>query len=350
MARYFSALRLETEAVLSAFEMEPIEVSSIYIGGGTPSLCNPDLIEEWIAQVSAYAVFLPGFEFTVEANPESLTEQFARRMFNAGANRVVIGAQSFNVAALKKIGRKQKIKDIYQAFYFARMAGFDNIGADLIFGLPGQTDRLLRSDIDRLISLEPKHISFYQLTVEADTALEKNIASGKVIVPDEDKCADFYRLGSHLLSDHKYLRYEVSNFALDGFACRHNIAYWDGHPYLAFGPAAHGFIHNQRFGNVKDVNQYVEMIEAGKLPVAFVESLEDRDRLIEVVMLSLRTAEGLNKEKLIRAFGEPALAIVESAAASRYIRSGHLVNDDGVLKLTDRGFLVADKIIFDLVS
>ncbi len=313
-------------------------------------MCDPALLEEWIHDINGYAAFLPGFEFTIEANPETLTEEFARRVFQAGINRLIIGSQSFSVSSLKLVGRKQRNKDIYQAFYNARLAGFENIGADLIFGLPGQTIKKLRTDIDRLTSLEPKHISFYQLTVEPGTLLEKNIESGAIVVPDDDACAEMYLLGSHLLHDKKYLRYEISNYALEGFESKHNSGYWNSTPYIGLGPAAHGFVNNQRYSNIADVDEYIRRIESGVLPIDFVEELSARDKLNEAILLSLRTTRGINKENLIREFGEPALSILESSSIAVYLNEGFLEVTDGYLKLTDRGFLVADKIISDLLS
>ncbi|MEZ5357509.1 MAG: radical SAM family heme chaperone HemW [Candidatus Zixiibacteriota bacterium] len=348
--RFFKALRTETELVLAAFEHEPVEIKTLYIGGGTPSLVDPELLNDWLATVSAFAQFQLDFEFTIEANPESLTDEFARRAVEAGANRIVIGVQSFTPASLQKLGRKQRNKDIYQAFYNARIAGFSNIGADLIFGLPGQTMKKMRTDIDRLIALEPKHISFYQLTVEPDTVLERRLAEGKVELPDDDTCADMYRLGSHLLMDHKFDRYEISNFALDGYAARHNCNYWNGTPYIAFGPSGHGYLNNHRYSNVGDVREYVSRIEAGLSPIDFVETLTEEEKLDEAILLGLRQGVGIDKPKLIRRFGEPALAILEGEIVADFIKRGYLTVDEGFLRLTDDGFLVADRIIYELVS
>lgn len=348
--RFFKALHTETESVLTAFEQEPIDIKTMYIGGGTPSLIDSDLLDDWLYLVGTFAHFQSDFEFTVEANPESLTEQFARRAFNAGANRIVIGAQSFSPSALKKVGRIQRNKDIYRAFYNARMAGFENIGADLIFGLPGQTIKKMRTDIDRLIALEPNHISFYQLTVEPDTVLERRIAEGRVELPDDDTCADMYRLGSHIMMDRGYERYEISNFAQDGFAARHNRNYWNGTPYIAFGPSGHGYLNNHRYSNIGDVGEYVARIEAGQSPIDFVETLTDEERLDEAILLGLRQGSGIDKPGLIRAFGEPAMAILEGEIVAEYINRGYLRVDEGFLHFTDDGFLVADRIIYDLVS
>ncbi len=322
---------------------------SIYVGGGTPSLIDTGLLESWVALVSSYCHYTPEFEFTIEANPESLTESFGRRAFDLGANRIIIGSQSFSAASLKKVGRIQKNKDIYQAFYNARLAGFENIGADLIFGLPGQTIKKMRTDIDRLIALEPKHISFYQLTVEPDTVLEKNVESGIVRLPNDDKCAEMYQLGTHLLQDYDFLRYEISNFAIEGFESKHNSGYWNGTPYIAFGPAGHGYINSIRYSNIGDVNEYVERMENNLSPIDFTEELTKEDRLDEAILLGLRQACGIDKPKLIRAFGEPALAILEGELVADFIAREFMVNEDGFLRLTNDGFLVADRIIYELV-
>jgi oxygen-independent coproporphyrinogen-3 oxidase len=348
--RLFQAIGYETEATLLSFGHEPVEVASIYIGGGTPSLADPAIVERWLGLLSVYCRFLPDYECTIEANPESLTDEFARRAFAAGVNRIVIGVQSFAVGSLKQLHRKQTTRDIYQAFYRVRMAGFENIAADLIFGLPGQTMKKMRIDIDRLSALEPNHISFYQLTVEPETRLAEDVRAGTVRLPDEAVMAAMYRLGSHLLIDKKYRRYEVSNFARDGFSSRHNDAYWNGSPYIGLGPAAHGFVNNHRYGNIAHVKTYIEAVEAGQAPVAFVEELTDEQRLMETVMLSLRTAAGIDRERLLLRFGAAAERILDGPVTARYIQSRYLLDEGGFIRLTDDGFLVADKIIADILA
>jgi oxygen-independent coproporphyrinogen-3 oxidase len=336
--------------ILSALGHEPIDVASIYIGGGTPSLLDPRILEDWIRLLGSYIRLLPDHEFSVEVNPESLTDDFARRTFEAGINRIIIGAQSFSSKNLKLLNRKQSTRDIYKAFYRARSAGYKNIAADLIFGLPGQTMKMMRTDIERLTALQPNHISFYQLTVEEGTRLAARIESGEIVLPGEEQSASMYRLGSHMLIDRKYRRYEVSSFARDGFRSRHNYAYWNGSPYIGLGPAAHGYINGCRYGNIKNVDKYVETVEAGVMPIDFVEELTDQQKLIETVMLSLRTAEGLDRQRLVNRFGKSGRDIVERQIVKQYIKSGHLIDDSGFLRLADAGFLLADKIILDLVK
>lgn len=348
--RYFQALRYETEMVLASFGHEPVEIASVYIGGGTPSLAEVDSLAGWLETVFGYGRLTPDCEFTIEANPESLSPEFAVKTHELGINRIVIGAQTFAVGLLQPLGRRQKMKDIYRAFYLARLAGYDNVAADLIFGLPGQRIKQVKLDIERLAALEPTHISFYQLTVEPKTRLAADIESGRITLPDEESIAGMYRFGAHLLADKGYLRYEVSNFAREGRICRHNAAYWTDAPYIGLGPAAHGYIGNRRYANRSDLAEYIALLEAGRLPLAFVEKLDDGQRLLETVMLSLRTAEGIDKEKLIRSFGEPALAMLEGKAKAGYIASGHLIDDMGFVRLSDAGFLLADTIIADLVA
>lgn len=331
--------------VLSAFEQEPVEVSSIYIGGGTSSLIDSGFLEKWMSLIGSFCTFASGIEFSVETNPESLTPEFAEKTFQAGANRIIIGVQSFDEKSLKKLGRFQNSKNIYQAFYNARMAGYKNIGSDLIFGLPGQTMKKLRSDIDRLLALEPNHISFYQLTVEAGTILEEKIQSGKIILPDDDELAKMYRLGSHILMDKKFFRYEISNFAPEDFECRHNISYWDNSPYIGLGPAAHGYINNHRYNNVAEVGEYISLIESGQLAISNAEELTREQKFTEAVMLAMRRAVGVDKRILLQEFGEWALELLEGKTAAAFINDGYLAIEDNHLRLTDSGFLLADKII-----
>jgi oxygen-independent coproporphyrinogen-3 oxidase len=336
--------------VLAAFGHEPVEIASVYIGGGTPSLMEVDCLAGWLETVQAYGRLTADCEFTIEANPESLTPEFAVGTHHLGVNRIVIGAQSFGVGLLRPLGRRQKMKDIYRAFYLSRLAGYDNIAADLIFGLPQQRIRQVKLDIERLAALEPAHISFYQLTVEPGTRLAADIVSGRITLPDEEIIASMYRFGAHLLSDKGYLRYEVSNFAREGRICRHNLAYWTGAPYVSLGPAAHGYVNGHRYANQADLDAYIAMLEAGQLPLALLETIDPTQRLMETIMLSLRTAAGIDKERLIRTFGERALAILEGKAKARYVSSGHLLDELGFVRLSDDGFLLADTIIADLAA
>jgi len=335
--------------VFSAFGYEPLEIASIYIGGGTPSLIPSKLLERWLTHLRAYINFVPDFEFTVEANPESLSSEICHDLYDLSVNRIVIGVQSFSPAPLRQLGRRVRTKDIYQAFYNARSAGLENIGGDLIFGLPGQKIKNLRTDIDRLTALDPQHISLYQLTVEQNTKLAEMIADGEITLPDEDTCAAMYRIGSHILIDRGYQRYEVSNFARGGFASRHNLAYWTDHPYIGLGPAANGYIHGVRYANIADLDRYYELTESGRSAVAFTERLTDDQKLMEKIMLSLRMADGIDRRGLIDSFGKKGEKILESPAVRRLIRGGFMVNDAGFLRLTDNGFLLADKIIAELV-
>jgi oxygen-independent coproporphyrinogen-3 oxidase len=346
----FRAIRYETEMVFLAMGREPIDIASIYIGGGTPSLIRPKLLEEWIGVVKSYSRFLPGYEFTVEANPESLTDEFAERSYRAGVNRIVIGVQSFSTQSLRRLGRRQTTRQIYRAFYRARSAGYENIGADLIFGLPDQTMRKVRTDIDRLAALDPTHISYYQLTVEQGTTLAEQVASGEIVLPGEETLASMYQIGVHMLGDYGYQRYEVSNFAQDGYRSRHNYAYWNGSPYIGLGPGAHGFVNNRRYADIMDIERYIKAIESGILPIGFIEELTGHQRMMEMVMLSLRTADGIDKQSLVLHFGEPAVMLLESPAVARHVGGGYLHDGPGFLRLTDAGFLVADKIIADLTG
>lgn len=350
MKRFFRAAASEVAMTFDNVRYEPIKVNSLYIGGGTPSLVNTDLLKKWLDTLNSYIAFIPDYEFTIETNPDSVTEEFARTVKLLGVNRIVIGVQSFDSRRLSRLNRHQKVSDIHRAFAISRSAGFENIGLDLIFGWPGQKLQSLITDIERLVALKPEHISLYQLTVESGTRLEKRIFEGEISLPGEETMAVMYEAGVKLLEEYGYKRYEVSNFASEGFHSRHNFAYWKGTPYLGFGPSAHSFVNPYRWSNVSDLSGYIEMIEGGCGPWDFFETLTAEQRFIEVVMLSLRTADGLDKEKLSREYGKKASVFFDGRILTKFISSGYLVDTGQRLQLTNRGFLVADKIIADLIS
>jgi len=348
--RFARAVEYETELILSSFGREPLDIASIYIGGGAPSSADIDMLERWLDSVHGYGRFLPGYEFTIEADPERLTDEFARRTFKLGINRIVIGVQSFHMSFIRRLARRQQTKDIYRAFYNARMAGYENLAADLLYALPNQKIKHVKTDIERLTALEPTHIWFYRRMIEDSMPLKDDTRTGEITLPGRDDAAAMYRIGSHMLIDRGYKRYEVSNFARDGWRSRHNYACWRRTPYIGLGPTAHGFVNNFRYGNISDIENYIEAVETGIMPFAFVDELTEEQRLIETVVLSLRTADGIDKEQLMLRFGEKALWLLEGKVAERLIDSGHLLNESGFLRLTDAGFLIADEIIANLVG
>ncbi|MBN2225795.1 MAG: radical SAM family heme chaperone HemW [candidate division Zixibacteria bacterium] len=347
--RYFAAL--ERELTLAIDEIEPSQrtLETIYIGGGTPSLMHLSHLENLLSALHRCFRFASDLEFSFEINPESINAEKLLELYRLGVNRPIFGLQSFNVRLLKRLNRRHTISDSLRAIYQARATGFVNFGIDLIFGLPRQTSRLLSDDLDQAVDLAPPHISYYQLTVEPNTVLADKIASGQLKLPDNDLMAAMYRGIHQTLSKHGYERYEVSSFARPGFACRHNLRYWEGGDFLGLGPAAHSFIGERRFANVADLGIYLQSLDNRTRPlVADVVGMEAR--MTEAVMLGLRTARGISRGDFHRRFGMPVERAIDGDMLTLLRDNGLISADGNYVKLTDSGLPVADDIIRRLIK
>lgn len=346
---FFEALAVETELVAEEFAELDNWVATIFVGGGTPSLANLDMFESWLDQLRSLFYIPPDVEFSFECNPESVTLDMLERLQSLGVNRPTFGIQSFYPSLLKLLGRRHNPTDSHRAIYLAGALGFDNYGVDLLFGLPKQTTKMLSDDLDQFIALEPPHISFYQLTVEPDTALIKRVADGSLIMPDDDTVYAHYKGAVEQLSEYGYTRYEVGSFAKDGKTCRHNLGYWEGGDYLGLGPGAHSFMHGRRFANSSDLKKYTKTLLSGSRPVIIDESGLD-SRMNEAIMLGLRLTRGIDRKRFAERFGVPVEERLVREQYDTFVESGHLIPDKGRLRLSDDGILLAEEITSRLVK
>ena len=271
--------------------------STIYIGGGTPSLLSTPQIELILTAINKQFGINNNAEITLEANPATITEQSISNYLKLGINRLSIGIQSFNDSELQLLGRPHTAQDGLLIYELARKSGFKNINLDLIFGSPAQTITNFNSSLDTAIDLAPEHISLYELTVEPSTPLADSIKRGDIIPLDADSTQRMYFRAIEKLRDHGYEHYEISNFATSQHQCKHNIGYWRRVPYLGLGPSAHSFCNNQRSWNVKSIEKYNRMILAHDLAIEGTEELTTSQRELETIFLSLRTSEGINLQK-----------------------------------------------------
>lgn len=346
---YFKALT--TELALAADTIDPDNrvIETIYFGGGTPSLINLPLFENFLTSIRSHFTIKPGAEFTLEVNPESVDADRLSAFKELGVTRPVIGIQSFNTRLLKLLGRKHVLDDSFRAIYLTRALGFENFGIDMIFGLPRQTGKLLSDDLDILTDLAPPHVSYYQLTVEHDTILEKKIADGHLRLPANDLMAAMYLAINMELAQYNLHRYEISSFAKPGFECRHNMRYWEGGDYLGLGPSAHSFIDNRRFANKPDLKTYIARISRGIRPLIFdTESIESR--MAEAIMLGLRTTRGINRQDFRRRFKMPLKNAIDTQNLSICLHAGLIEAGKKYMRLTESGFPLADEIIQKLIK
>ncbi len=318
---------------------EPLHLRTLYLGGGTPSLLGPGAFGRLLDGLSAHAVVPHGGEVTAEANPESFTAELAADWVAAGVNRVSFGAQTFHEPSLRWMGRLHGPDGPGRAVRVARSAGLENVGLDLIFGLPERLGRDLAADIDAVLALEPEHISVYGLSVEPATPLGRWVREGREIAPDPDRYSEEYVEVSRRITAAGYEHYEVSNFARPGRWSRHNASYWRGDPYLGLGNGAHSFVGGERWWNQRDWDAYRVAVEEGRSPVADRETIGPAEARLERTWLGLRTREGLSQSELTPE---------QRAAVSAWEAEGWAEVNDGAVRLTVEGWLLLDRLAVEL--
>ena len=330
----------------------PGEYDTLYIGGGTPSILPPALIRR-IAEAAGDLLPWHGdrpAEFTLEANPDDITDARCREWRDAGVNRLSLGIQSFSDPLLKSMRRSHDAATGRRALGILA-SHFDNFSLDLIFGIPGQTLDIWRRDIEEALSFHPVHISCYSMMYEQGTALTALRDAGRLRPVDEETSLLMYDHLRRRLRDAGYEHYEISNFSLPGRRSLHNSAYWTGEPYLGLGPAAHSYDgHRRRTANPHDIRGYIARYsgQGDSQPFASVEILSDDELREEMIMLSMRTCEGLSlqryAEKFSAAEASRVLCIARKAA-----ERGEVVVADDYIRLTDKGIMVADDLILRLI-
>jgi oxygen-independent coproporphyrinogen III oxidase len=283
-------------------EKAQFSADTIYIGGGTPSLLEPSLLRRLMGTIRQTFGGAPS-EVTLEADPETVTDQKASHWVAAGINRVSFGVQSFVDKELQAAGRMHRREDIYRAFAILRAAGIANISFDLIAGLPWQTRETWRESLEALHQLGPEHVSVYLLEVDEGSRLGNELLSGgsrysASAVPSDDEMASFYETACEFLRTAGYAHYEISNWAKPQFASRHNLKYWQREPYLGFGAGAHSFSGSERWANAHDAAAYVGAIETGRLPVEQRETVTPDMALEEELFLGLRKLDGIDLRRI----------------------------------------------------
>jgi oxygen-independent coproporphyrinogen-3 oxidase len=324
-------------------------VDTVYLGGGTPSLLPPAALGRILDSVRDS--FRCAFEeVTLEADPETVTEEKAAAWQAAGLNRISLGAQSFNDAELKAAGRMHRRGDIFEAASRLRRAGFANISFDLIAGLAHQTAESWRESLEGLLSLRPEHASIYMLEIDEGSRLGREALAGGTRysadrLPNEDWVACFYELAGERLAGAGYEHYEISNWALPGFRSRHNLKYWRREPYLGFGAGAHSFRDGRRWANAHEPGAYVAGIEQGRLPVAQHEQLTPERELEEELFLGLRQLDGIDFARL-----EERYNVALRPRLKRLREAGLVEVDGGRVRLAPACLSVSNEVFVELLD
>jgi oxygen-independent coproporphyrinogen III oxidase len=316
-----------------------LPLRTLYLGGGTPSLLGVGAVPRLLESLGGHVELSGLVEFTVEANPESFLPALAQDWMDAGVDRISFGAQTFHEPSLRWMGRLHGPTGPDRAVALARDTGFGNIGLDLIFGLPERLERDLHADLDRVLALEPEHVSVYGLSVEETTPLGRWVAEGREAMPEQERYREEYLIVAERLRAEGYVHYEVSNFARPGRESRHNTAYWEGVPYIGLGNGAHSHVPPRRWWNRRDWGEYRTEVAGGRSPRAEAETVDPEGVQLERLWLGLRTARGVPRAALDGA----RLSLVGD-----WVRRGWATLDAEQVRLTLEGWLLLDRLTVEL--
>lgn len=330
--KYIDSLMKEIESIsVGKFE-------TIFIGGGTPtilSMCNLEKL------LNSLLRFNPS-EYTVEANPGTLTKEKLQLLQNKGVNRLSIGLQAWQDELLKSLGRIHNIDEFLHGYELARQNGFKNINIDLMFGIPGQSIDNWIETLSNVVKLSPEHLSCYSLIVEEGTPYYDMNEKGLLNLPSEDIERQMYYYAVDKLKDSGYSQYEISNFAKEGFKCKHNLTYWKDEEYIGVGAGSHSYVGNKRYSNHKDINEYIKGIEKGKI-IDQENYLTKDDEISEFMFLGLRLTSGINKAEFKQRFGFE-IERIYSKQIDENISKGLIEIQNNDIRLTKRGVDLSNQV------
>lgn len=343
--RYLKALSLEMSLYHDFFENNTLD--TIYIGGGTPSLLTVEETGILISTLKNVFDCSNVMEMTIECNPDDMTDSWLCGIRQLGFNRLSIGIQSFNDNELKWMNRRHSAAQAEMALKKARLSGFDNISVDVIFGLPNQSIGSLSDTLNKIICLDVQHISAYSLMVEHGSKLDRLIALNKETLPSEELGAEMFTLVSETLKSAGFSRYEISNYALEGYESKHNRGYWNGIEYLGLGASACSFDGEKRWENIPHTIRYCNAIENGE-DVRNIEILSENERFNESVFTGLRTSLGIDLDFITRRFGNEKRDYIEMQA-KKFINENLMTKNNNRLSLTEQGVYISDSIMSDFM-
>lgn len=367
---YVNGLIREIE--LSKDMMKGYQVDTVFIGGGTPSILREDYIEKIMQTLKDNCELSENAEITIECNPGTVNLKKLEAYKRSGINRISFGLQSANDNELRELGRIHDFEGFVESYKLARKAGFNNINVDLMSALPGQTLESYRSTLNKVIELNPEHISAYSLIVEDGTPMEERVEQNLVTLPDEDTEREMYYLTREVALKNGYNRYEISNYAKTGYECRHNEGYWKRVEYLGFGLGAASLYQNKRYSNVSNLNEYIGLLLDGGNDEDYyggmvyqddvwdiqedtlnilhgkISTLSNKDMMEEFMFLGLRMTEGVSEEKFKMDFGRN-IDKVYGDVIEKLEKQHLLEKKDGRIKLTDRGVDISNYVMSEFL-
>lgn len=337
---------LKRELDMRSSMLDRNDITSIYVGGGTPTFLNSKSFESLLSNLQKYVS--SDTEYTIEANPGTLSREKLKLMKSYGVNRLSIGLQSWDDNILRSLGRIHCLDEFIENYNCARDLGFLNINVDLMFSIYGQTIDAFDKTIKNVVSLAPEHISCYSLIIEEGTPFKAMLESGKIKEMDEETDRDMFHLAIEKLKAAGYVHYEISNFAKKGFMCRHNINYWKTGPYLGVGAGAHSYTDCCRFFNESLPENYIDILHDLKLPVVHEDFLTPQDMMSEFMFMKLRMMEGVGLNEFEEKFGVGLLNVYQSEI-KKMINLGLLEFKDERLALTLRGIDLSNQVFVEFI-
>jgi len=341
---YLAALR--TEIALYASETDPLQ--TIFIGGGTPSILSVNSLTQLFTDVHQHFQITPDAEITVECNPGTVDIEKLRVMRDNGVNRLSFGLQAMQDETLKRLGRIHTVAEFLESYHLARESGFKNINIDLIFALPDQTMEAWQHTLNEVISLDPDHISAYNLVMEEATPFYEWWQAGEFDLPSEDTEADMFQYTIETLTAHGYTHYEICNFARPDHYARHNLVYWNNQPCIGLGAGACGYVNGVRYSNIRGIAPYINKLSKGNKPLANTERLTGNAAKAETLMLALRKREGISLENYKNRFGED-IEVAFGDTLKKWMDLGLLERTTTHLRLTPRGLFLANEVLIELM-
>lgn len=360
MPDYVRAICQEMSLVRSHFDPAPV-IDSVFFGGGTPSLLNPEYFEQILGELKKNYPLLPGAEITTEANPGTVSREYIQALARLGINRISFGMQSANPQDLVILNRQHLYKDVVNAVRWSNEAGIQHINLDMIFGIPGQSLASWAKTLELASNFRIDHLSLYSLIIEEGTPFKRWYDRGLLPEIDEDTVAEMYELAEDFLAGKGYQQYEISNWALkreEGLdaRCQHNLHTWQYHPYLGFGAGASGFIGSTRTTNVKLIPTYIQKVQLGKGLWPAAESLAELDlweQMQETLMIGLRlTAEGVSERAFQQRFGHSMTEVFDRQLGylQKYGLLERVEGEERRIRLTRQGRLLGNRAFMEFVG
>ncbi|HZK33115.1 MAG TPA: radical SAM family heme chaperone HemW [Tissierellaceae bacterium] len=343
---YMNSLVIELD--LYKEKLEDYNIKTIFIGGGTPTSIDPKHIAKLLAFITNNFNLKDNIEISIEGNPGTLNREKVQIYKKAGINRFSLGLQSLNDDLLKSIGRSHNVEDFYNSYNLLKHMGINNINVDLMFGLPNQSLEDVVSTLDKVLKLGVEHISYYGLILEEETYLYDIYHKGLVSLPSEDEEREMYHTGRKILEENGYIHYEISNFALPGYECKHNLVYWDLMPYIGIGLSSHSSFKGKRFWNTKNMSLYIEKLGKKEFPITGEEIINRATEISEFCILGIRKIKGIDKLEFNKRFNTK-IETLYGDIINKHEENGLINNQETFISLTNKGLDLSNIVEVDFL-